>query len=285
MSKKASPSVIGCFVLAAIIIAVAGVLVLGAGKFFGETSQYVMYFDSNLSGLDVGAPVDIDGVRIGHVADISLVYDHADKSLSIPVIVEIDSESFTEVNLDKKSSSGDMKLQIDKGMRAQLKSQSMVTGKLKVQLVYKKENPAEYRGGGTGLPEIPTVPGSLDSLAKRIDRLPLDEIILDLRESTKAFAAIANSGKLQQSIAEMQKTMKALSEMANSTELKEALSSLNATMEQSQQIMTDMNRGAEPLRREVLLVLEELSDAAKSAQYLMGFLERHPEALIHGKGR
>ena len=262
MSKKANPIVIGSFVLAAIIIAVAGILVLGSGKFFNETTRYVMYFDGNLSGLDVGAPVDLNGVRIGQVMDISLVYDHSDKAISIPVIVEIDKESFTEINVEKKSSSGDMELHIERGMKAQLKSQSMVTGKLKIQLVYKEGDPAEFKGGDTGLVEIPTIAGSLDSLAKRIDKLPLDEIILALRESTKAFAAIANSGKLHA-----------------------ALSSMNTTMEQSQKMMAEMNRGAEPLRKEVQIVLEELSDAAKSAQHLMSYLERHPEALLHGKGK
>jgi paraquat-inducible protein B len=166
-----------------------------------------------------------------------------------------------------------------------LKSQSMVTGKLKVQLIYHKDSPAVLKGEGHPLPEIPTIPGSLDSLAKRIGKLPLDEIVLDLRESTKAFAEIAKSGKLQETINELQKTMHALSEMANSEELKDSLASLNKTLAQGQKIMAEMSEGAEPIRKEVIIVLEELSDAARSLQYLTDYLERHPESLIRGKGK
>jgi hypothetical protein len=50
-------------------------------------------------------------------------------------------------------------------------------------------------------------------------------------------------------------------------------------------MMAEMNKGAAPFRKEMLLVMEELSDAARTAQYLLDYLERHPESLIRGKGK
>ena len=69
MSKKANPTVIGVFVVAALAIAVAAIVTLGSGKLFKQTETFVMYFESSLSGLDVGAPVELQGVRIGEVSN------------------------------------------------------------------------------------------------------------------------------------------------------------------------------------------------------------------------
>ena len=262
MSKKANPMVIGVFVVCATIIAVAGVLVLGSGKFFSESREYVLYFEGNLSGLDAGAPVTFKGVRVGQVSDISLIYDHADDTLSIPVTIEISRDCFAQVNGEGGGSEDNMKLHIDRGMRAQLKSQSLVTGKLKVELDYYKDTPANYVAKDSSLPEVPTIPGSLDSLARRVSDLPWEDIIRDIRASSKAMSELAESGKLQ-----------------------ESLDLLNATLADSHKMMAEMNKGAAPFRKEILLMVEELSDAARSAQFLMDYLERHPESLIHGKGK
>jgi len=262
MSKKASPMLIGVFVVAATVIAVAGVLVLGSGKFFSASREYVLHFEGNLSGLDAGAPVTFKGVRVGEVSDISLIYDHADHTLSLPVTVRLSRDSFCEMNVPSGERSDNMMIHIDRGMRAQLKSQSLVTGKLKVELDYHEDAPANYVAKDSSLPEIPTIPGSMDSLARRVSDLPWEDIVRDISASSKALSDLAESGKLQDS-----------------------LDLLNATLADSHKMMSEMNKGAAPFRKEVLLMVEELSDAARSAQFLMDYLERHPESLIHGKGK
>ena len=77
MSKKVSKTAIGAFVLGAIVLLVAGVLVLGAGKFFTKEHVYVTYFDGSVKGLNVGSPVMFRGVKVGEVKDITLIADPA----------------------------------------------------------------------------------------------------------------------------------------------------------------------------------------------------------------
>lgn len=309
MSKKANPAVIGGFVVAAIVIALAGVLVLGSGRFFRESRSYVLHFEGDLSGLDVGAPVTFRGVRIGQVTDVSIVYDHATDDITTPVVVEITRDAFLDRNAGQAAQLGrGMKLHIDRGLRARLASQSLVTGKLKVSLDYFPETEAVYRAVDKTLAEIPTVPGALDSLAQRLSALPFEEIVIDLRESTKGIASLMGSGTLQETLDELSGTLSNISVVVSSTEVEGAISSLEGiltdisevirsaeirqvvtsiddTLQESQRLMRDVREGAEPLRREVLVALDKLADAARSARSFLDYIDRHPEALIHGKGK
>ena len=67
MSKPANPLAIGAFLVGALALLIIAVLVFGGGKFFKTKLEYVIYFDSALNGLNVGAPVKLQGVQIGTV--------------------------------------------------------------------------------------------------------------------------------------------------------------------------------------------------------------------------
>ena len=68
MSKQASPAAIGGFVVGAVALVIAGVLIFGSGKFFTHTTPAVMYFEGNVQGLQVGAALKFRGVPIGSAA-------------------------------------------------------------------------------------------------------------------------------------------------------------------------------------------------------------------------
>jgi paraquat-inducible protein B len=306
MSKKANNLLIGSFVLGAIAIAIVGILVLTAGEFMKDTKQFVLYFDGDLSGLDVGAPLDYKGVKIGKVVDISIVYDYKDDTVSVPVIAEINHDCFTAINGEKVDLiQHGMELHIKRGLRAQLKTQSLVTGKLKITLAYDADAAAPvYRAKNTDLPEIPTIPGSLDSLAKRVSELPLEEIVVDLGNVTKALSKIADSGEvdsfvkslsnltrrleklpLEDIASEIHDTTKSVAAIIDSGDVRNVLKSLDMTLRESQQLMLRVNKESEPFKDEMLMLMEQFSDAAESIKYLAEYLERHPEALLHGKGK
>ena len=98
MSKKANPATIGLFVIVAVILAFAAVLVLGSGKFMEDAQTYVLYFEGDLNGLDVGAPVTSRGVKVGEVTSVSIVYDHETLSIVTPVLIKIRPGAYVEVN-------------------------------------------------------------------------------------------------------------------------------------------------------------------------------------------
>ena len=97
MSKQANPKLIGGFVLGAVVLMVAGVLVFGSGRFLKERREYVLFFDSSLQGLNVGALVQLKGVTIGAVRDIKLLFNPDNVSFRTPVYIEVEPDRVSAV--------------------------------------------------------------------------------------------------------------------------------------------------------------------------------------------
>ena len=97
MKQRVSPTLIGAFVLGAVLLAVTAVVLIGSGRFFRRTSPFVLYFPGSVNGLRIGAPVKFRGVEIGSVEDIRLQLQ-PDQSVSrIPVLIGIDPEKITSL--------------------------------------------------------------------------------------------------------------------------------------------------------------------------------------------
>ena len=89
MSKKANTTAIGLFVLGAVLLAVAGIVVFGSGTFFVKKYDYVAYFSGSVKGLNVGAPVLWNGVKVGEVTRISLEFDAKEMAMRNAVVFQL----------------------------------------------------------------------------------------------------------------------------------------------------------------------------------------------------
>lgn len=287
MSKKANPTAIGAFVIAAVVIAVAGIIVLGSGKMFEHAVYYTLYFDGDLNGLDVGAPVTSKGVKIGEVARISIVYDHATDTVTTPVVIKIIQGSFVEINRDpdKPAMTGEvMPVHVQRGLRARLETLSLVTGKLRISLDFHPETEAVFRSHDPDVMEIPTIPTSLQSLFNRLSRLPVDEILQDLQKSMSEVARFFESGKIDQTFDELNRSLEEISKVVQSSDLQSVIRSIDGTLTQTQALMESLQDSAKPMQRDLRAAIEEFTDAARAARNLLDYLERHPESMLKGKG-
>ena len=97
MSKQANKTAIGAFVVVALALGVAAIVVFGSGKFFVKKEVYVAYFQGSVKGLNVGAPVVFRGVKIGQVTKIMLYSDRRDMTVQIPVLLQVDPSNFQEM--------------------------------------------------------------------------------------------------------------------------------------------------------------------------------------------
>ena len=138
MSKPANKTMIGLFVVGAIVLVVVAIGVLGSGKLFKESIPYVMVFEGSVKGLNVGAPVMFRGVKIGSVTSIRMRADYATKAMTILVYADSEPNKVEIVNIDQATAKAvnrqdryaNMKQLIARGLRAQLEMQSIVTGHL-----------------------------------------------------------------------------------------------------------------------------------------------------------
>ena len=159
--KRANPAVVGGFVVGAVALIVIGLLVFGGTGWFVEHNKYVAYFPGSVKGLQVGAPVDFRGVTIGQVTDVKVQFNPGEVSARIPVVMELDPTQIEVVGSDQ---SADPERMIDAGFRAQLQSQSLLTGLLFVNLDFYPDAPARLVGGDEPYPEIPTIPSGFEQL-------------------------------------------------------------------------------------------------------------------------
>ena len=103
MGKKANPTVIGGFVVGAVALAVAGVLVFGGGQFWASTILWVSYFPGSVKGLQVGAAVTFRGVKIGQVTEIKATLDMRERPVRIrtPVYWELNRDSIATIGISE----------------------------------------------------------------------------------------------------------------------------------------------------------------------------------------
>ena len=162
---RANPAVVGGFVVGAIALIVVGLLLFGGTGWFVQHNRYIAYFPGSVKGLQVGAPVDFRGVTIGEVTEIRVLYDPQKVSARIPVIMELDP---TRIEITGRqgveTQPEDVERLIEAGFRAQLQSQSLLTGLLFVNLDFYPDKPPRLVGGDEPYPEIPTIPSDLEQL-------------------------------------------------------------------------------------------------------------------------
>ena len=200
MSKQANKTVIGIFVVVAIAVVVAAVLILGSGKFFKQTLKAVCYFEGSVGGLNIGAPVVFRGVKIGSVTDVILNLDTTKFIFMIPVYIEIEPGKITIAGVRPKRMGENLKKFIDQGLRATLESQSFVTGQMQVGLDLHPDKPAKFVGEDKTVPEIPTIPTPLQEFAKKIQNLPIDQIFEKLRSTLDGIDKLVESPEIPEAI-------------------------------------------------------------------------------------
>jgi paraquat-inducible protein B len=241
MSKPASKKVIGLFVIGAIALAVVAVLALGSGKFFKRTFKAVCYFEGSVGGLGIGAPVVFRGVKIGTVVDIVLRYDPDKVAVLIPVFIEIEQQIKGKTISQEQRQKGWQGL-IDAGLKARLDMQSIVTGQLQVGLDLYPGKPAKFVGADPGYLEIPTIPTPFQELAKKVEKIPIDEIFQKVLSAVEGIERVVNSP-------EITATLRSVSQA--SAETKDMI-------KEAGKVAQNVNRQIEPLASNLIKTVEDV---------------------------
>jgi len=200
MARKSNPALIGAFVVGALVLAVAALVVFGGGKFFHDTQTLVAYFDGSLKGIAIGAPVTFNGVKVGSVTDVKVVVDERDGTIRTPVFFEVDANRFESVSgstIKFRKSIPKLKELTERGLRAQLELQSLVTGQLEVALNFYPGSPLRLTGLSKDHPEMPTIQSGLDKLSRTLENLPIDQLIGDVRRTLDSIHRVASAPEIQ----------------------------------------------------------------------------------------
>jgi paraquat-inducible protein B len=204
MRRSANKTLIGAFVAGGLVLAIVAIVLLGGGTFSGTKPSAIAYFDDSVSGLDIGAPIKFRGVTIGKVAQVLLrTAEQAPSDYSVPVVMEFTPDLLTRRGLDQAllDQTG-LRGSIEKGLRAKLQQQSVITGVLYVELDYFPDTPARLHDLKGAHAEIPTLPSNLGALTKAVSQT-LDQLSrVDFVAITRKVDAIL--GRIDQGAAQIE---------------------------------------------------------------------------------
>jgi paraquat-inducible protein B len=248
-----------------------------------EAHTFLAYFKETLRGLSPGAPVDFHGIVIGEVKAIGVEFDPEQKIFQFPVEFTVYPERLrsryraraTRVPT-KEQGRVNMDRLMEHGLRAQLRSGNLLTGQLLIAMELFPDAPKATIDWTKDPPVLPTIPGTLAELqvmlaqmSKKFENLPLGAIAADLRQTLQT---------LNRTLDSADKLVKRLdAEVAPVA--RGALEDARRTLTTAEHTLA----ADAPLQQDMREALRELTRAAQTMRVLGDFLERHPEALIHGK--
>ena len=282
-------------------------------------TRYVLYFRESLRGLSVGAPVTFFGLSAGEVTDVGLELDTTTSNVRGRVeIVAHPDRLLARTSAGQPAAVGDLtrsaqerhallqRLVERRGLRAQLRSGSLITGQLYVAFDYFPDAPKATLDLSRAMPVLPVVASTmtdleakLSGIVAKLDKLPYEAIGADV---TKVLAGVSvtlqDASKLVTRIdtdvaPELKTTLEAarsalvttdglLKNEVNTTleDLRRALATADGVLKNTDAALLGKDA---PGQQELRDALQEITRAARSLRTLTDYLERHPESLIWGK--
>ena len=268
MSKQANKTAIGVFVVGAVVLAVAAIIVFGSGKFFVKTDFYVVYLPGSVKGLRIGAPVMFRGVKIGEVTQIRLYSVDKGASIEIPVIFKVDPGSFhsigSMVEAVDENKEQEMDAMIKKGLRARMEMQSFVTGQRMINLDYYPNTPVRLLGEkgielGDDIIEIPTIKTIEQEIGKTLEDIPIGEVAESLQNSMKGIERFVTSEEFTKSLHYFKQTLKEARNLVRHVDEKvdPLFADVELTLKDAQAMLRNVNSQIDPLSGSIMKTAED----------------------------
>jgi paraquat-inducible protein B len=244
----------------------------------GDPHYVRMRFSQALRGLDVGAPVEFVGVNIGSVVAVDLGYQRQDRSFPVIVTAKLYPRRMGQAYEALAAQGNTESVEtlaafvgtlVHRGLRAQPRSGSLLTGKLYIALDFLPASPRIAFDASIRPLELPTVNGSyqeleanIGRLVKKVNDLPLEQITADLHTDLK---------DLHETLSELHSRV-----LPSAVD---TLSALHGTLDSADRTL-DVES---PLQRGLAETLSETRGTLQAVHDLADYLDRHPDALLRGR--
>ncbi len=257
---------------------------------YSQKYYYLLRFSHSVRGLHTGAPVEFRGIKVGEVVDVALSsIENSDKSLLVYVTLE--PQRFNaSIELSREKVDTVVEGMVRQGLRGQLKTDSLLTGSLFVDLAFENKLKAGAFVRTEKHSEIPTLDDPLDHLSKQVteiaekfNKIPTDKIGQDVA------AAVSSLNKIIGALEKNNTADKVDGTFAN---LEKATQNLDKTLDQATQTLAQMRTTLKSLDStlapdsqlhfEIIEMLNSVTEAADSFDRIADHLKRYPDALIFG---
>jgi len=260
MKKEPNKKTVAIFMIIGIVLLIGLIAKnLFEQYMINHSNLVTLYFNESISGLNVGSPVVYEGVTVGKVVKIEIKTDPKTLEFSIPVYIRFSQDSdFSHMTFGDGTNRRDfLQMLINKGLRARLDTQNLLTGQLMIDLFMDPNSEPVYHDGDHDEKhlEIPTTLSAFSNLARGIQDLPLKQIIWHFDNVLT---------RLETDLPALIETYTDAGEKLNRY--------IGKSLPQTDQSLNQLNQ-----------TLKDVSGAAKSLKNLADYLERHPDSVIKGK--
>ncbi len=202
MAKPVNTVAIGAFVSGALILVFTLLFYVGNQGFGREYSEGLLVFNGSVRGLNVGAPVALKGVQIGEVTDIYVVVNKDSFDVVTPVEVRIYGDRIR--NIGEFADLPSLQPMVERGLRAQLRTQSLLTGLLYVQLDFHPGSELRYLGKeldelyDEDHLELPTIPTELERFSHSLEEFDFAGASRQISEMLGGLESLINDPEVKQ---------------------------------------------------------------------------------------
>jgi phospholipid/cholesterol/gamma-HCH transport system substrate-binding protein len=258
MSRNANYYKIGLFVIGAVVLGLAALVVLGAGTLFRQEVYCESYFTESVQGLDIGSPVKFRGVQIGNVKEITLVAKKYDTDKRY---VLVRSALFPEA-FRLKNRRVNLKEEVEQGLRVRLAIQGLTgTAYLEADYVDPERFPPLQIDWQPAYTVIPSAPSTITRLSDALDSImhSLREIdIQKIAESTQESLVLlsqalesAHIGKIgkqtEQLLAELRETNRLVGGLVAKLDIEPVLADVRQTAAVTREMMQRIEKSLAPV--------------------------------------
>ena len=270
---------------------------------FQRKVSFVSYFSGSVAGLGPGSDVTFQGLRIGSVTGVDMVYDSKTNTVLAPVHFEVEPQRIKNIEVvANRGPLANLRALVAKGLRAQIQKANLITGQSMIALVFMPNAaPADVSLDGDDI-LFPSAPGALDSITSsvstllaKINNLPFDQMSASITSALSGLDKLTNGPDTKQAVASLAGTLaasQALVKQLNTeagpalrslpglaTSLKTSVGHLNTVLVSANSAYGDDSHFSRQLER----LMTQLNDMAQSFRSLADLLTSHPEALIRGR--
>ena len=260
---------------------------------FSYREYYLLYFDETVRGLSPGAPVEFHGIRIGEVISVRLLFDQDNLNFRIPVLIAIEPDRIELSGKLAISENTVLEKLVQKGLRAQQRTGNLLTGQSYVCLNFIEGTSSQQINYDDAYPVLPTIPNAMEEIAatakkmvERFNKLPLEETLADIRSAALQVKAMTGSKSLESAIRNIDQGFARFKQVAADFD-EQTLVRIDELLARGDELLITANsvlgEGA-PAVYNLNRLLIELQDAARAVEALADYLERHPNAIVFGRG-
>jgi paraquat-inducible protein B len=264
----------------------------------------VAYFQSSVSGLSRGSPVNVFGIQVGDVTEVKLMLNPDKGTAKVRVAMQLQPERVFSIDEFPKNETAPLVLQkmVDRGLRVVLESGSLITGQKQISLeVVPNAKPAKITREGNAL-VLPSQGGGLDNImaslsdvTTKLSKIPFDALGSNLNKLLVTANGTIGGPEVKQSLTSLSATLKDVQQLVKNTNdglaptlkaLPGLTKSLQTTLHAATSTLGQVGRGYgsdSDFQRNLEQLMDQANGALRSIKLLADFLDRHPEALILGR--